>query len=287
MTGRLEGKVAFVTGAARGQGKAHCVRLAEEGASIIASDLLAELDTVEYRQGNAEDLADTVARTEAAGQKIIALQADVRHRDQLAAAVAQGIEAFGRLDIVCANAGVLPIKQPHGPEQFVDAMDIDFGGVLNTVAVTLPHLVEGASIVLTGSVAGLLPGAVNNPVIGPGGAGYGLAKQFIARYTEVLANQLAPRMIRVNAVHPTNCNTDLLHNGELYRLFRPDLEAPTADDVRPAHATFNAMPVPYVEPVDVSNAVVYLASDESRYVTGMNLRVDAGAFLKSPGGVQG
>jgi SDR family mycofactocin-dependent oxidoreductase len=284
MGGRVEGKVAFITGAARGQGRAHCVRLAEEGASIIAVDLLEEIVTVGYRQGNPEDMAETVSQTEATGQKIIALKADVRRRDELEAAVAQGVEAFGRLDIVCANAGILPIKEPHSAAQFVDAMDVDFGGVLNTVAVTLPHLQEGASIILTGSVAGLVPGSVNNPALGPGGAGYGLAKQFIARYTEVLAVELAPSMIRVNAVHPTNCNTDLLHNPELYRLFRPDLENPTREEVTPAHTAFNAMPVPYVEPIDISNAVLFLASDESRFVTGMNLRVDAGTLAKQPGG---
>lgn len=287
MGGRLEGKVAFITGAARGQGKAHCIRLAEEGASIIAVDIQAEIDTVAYGQGTAEDMADTVARTEAAGQKIIAIKADVRERDQLRAAVDEGVEAFGHLDIVVANAGILPIKEPHSAQQFVDAMDVDFGGVMNAVAVTLPHLGAGASIVLTGSTAGLMPGAVSNPVLGPGGTGYGLAKKFIVQYTETLALQVAPQSIRVNAIHPTNCNTNLLHNDELYKIFRPDLEHPTADDVMPAHIHFNGMPIPYVEPVDISNAVLFLASDEARYITGVNLRVDAGSLIKWPEGPQG
>jgi SDR family mycofactocin-dependent oxidoreductase len=287
MGGRLTGKVAFITGAARGQGKAHCIRMAEEGANIIAVDIQEEIDTVAYGQGTVADMADTVAKVEATGQKILAIKADVREREQLRAAVAQGVAAFGGLHIVVANAGILPIKEPHHAMQFVDAMDVDFGGVMNAVAVTIPHLQAGASIVLTGSTAGLMPGAVSNPVLGPGGTGYGLAKQFIVKYTEVLALQLAPQSIRVNAIHPTNVNTNLLHNDELYRIFRPDLSNPTADDVMPAHVHFNALPIPYVEPVDIANAALYFASDEARYVTGINLRVDAGSLLKWPDGPQG
>ena len=119
----------------------------------------------------------------------------------------------------------------------------------------------------------------------PGGSGYGLAKNFIVKYTEVLALQVAERMIRVNAIHPTNCNTDLLHNSDLYKLFRPDIENPTRDDVMPAFNVFQAMPIPYIEPVDISNAVLWLASDEARYVTGVNLRVDAGSYIKAPNGL--
>ena len=133
----------------------------------------------------------------------------------------------------------------------------------------------------------MMPGTVNNPALGPGGVGYGLAKTFIVQYTETLALQLAPQMIRVNAVHPTNCNTNLLHNDELYKIFRPDLENPTADDVMPAFNVFQAMPIPYVEPRDISNAVLFFASDEARYVTGINLRVDAGSLIKWPNGPQG
>ncbi len=287
MGGRLEGKVALVTGAARGQGKSHCIRLAEEGASIIAVDLLEQIATVAYPLGSEEDMADTVSRVEGTGQKIIATKADVRERDQLRAAVDDGVKAFGRLDIVCANAGILPIKEPHSSQAFVDAMDVDFGGVMNAVAVTLPHLGEGASIILTGSTVGMMPGTLNNPALGPGGVGYGLAKTFIVQYTEVLALQLAPQSIRVNAVHPTNCNTNLLHNDELYRIFRPDLPNPNADDVLPAFNVFQAMPIPFVEPRDISNAVLFFASDEARYVTGINLRIDAGSLIKWPNGPQG
>ena len=283
MGGRLEGKVALVTGAARGQGKSHCIRLAEEGANVIAVDLCENMDTVRYPLGSEADLADTVAQTEATGQRILASKADVRFREQLSDAVAKGVAEFGRLDIVCANAGILPIKE-HTAQAFVDAMDVDFGGVLNTVAVTLPYLGAGASIILTGSTAGMMPGTLNNPALGPGAVGYGLAKTFIVTYTEVLALQLATQSIRVNAVHPTNCNTNLLHNEDLYKVFRPDIANPTADDVLPAFNMFQAMPIPYVEPRDISNAVLFFASDEARYITGINLRIDAGSLLKWPDG---
>ncbi|MGD9701269.1 MAG: mycofactocin-coupled SDR family oxidoreductase [Acidimicrobiia bacterium] len=287
MGGRLDGKVALVTGAARGQGKSHCIRLAEEGANVIAVDLLEDIDTVRYPLGSPADMADTVAQVEATGRKIFSAKADVRERDQLRDAVGKGVAEFGGgLDIVCANAGILPIKG-HTAQAFIDAMDVDFGGVMNAVAVTLPYLSAGGSIILTGSTAGMMPGTLNNPALGPGGVGYGLAKTFIVQYTEVLALQLAAQSIRVNAVHPTNCNTNLLHNEDLYKVFRPDLENPNADDVMPAFMMFQAMPIPYVEPRDISNAVLFFASDESRYVTGINLRVDAGSLLRWPNGPQG
>ncbi len=286
MGGRLEGKVALVTGAARGQGKSHCIRLAEEGANIIAVDILEQIATVRYPLGSAEDMADTVAQVESTGQKIIATKADVRERDQLRAAVDDGVTAFGRLDIVCANAGILPVKE-HTAQAFVDAMDVDFGGVMNTVAVTLGHLTEGASIILTGSTAGMMPSTLNNPALGPGSVGYGLAKTFIVQYTETLALQLAPLMIRVNAVHPTNTNTNLINNEDIYRVFRPDLENPTQDDALVAFNVFQAMPIPFVQPRDISNAVLFFASDEARYVTGINLRIDAGSLIKWPDGPKG
>jgi SDR family mycofactocin-dependent oxidoreductase len=285
MGDRLAGKVVLVTGAARGQGKSHCIRMAEEGADVIAVDLLENIDSVRYPLGSEEDMADTVAQVENTGRSIFAAKADVRFRDQLDDAVSKGVAEFGRLDVVCANAGILPIKDKTA-QAFVDAMDVDFGGVLNTIAVVLPHLSAGASIVLTGSTAGMMPGTLTNPVMGPGSVGYGLAKTFIVQYTETLALQLAPESIRVNAVHPTNCNTNLLHNEDLNKIFRPDLEDPTPADVAEAHLVFQAMPIPYVEPRDISNAILFFASDEARYVTGINLRVDAGSLLKWPDGPQ-
>ena len=283
MAGRLEGKVAFITGAARGQGRSHAIRLAEEGADIIAIDLCDQMDSVAYPQGTAEELAETVALVEALDRRIVARKADVRERDQLRAAVAAGIAELGHLDIVVCNAGILPIKHMD-PSAFVDAIDVDLVGVLNTVAVSLPHLSAGASIVITGSTAGLMPNAVNNPVLGPGGSGYGLAKTLLVQYTEALALNLAPSSIRANCIHPTNCDTNLLHNAELNKIFRPDLENPTKEDTLPAHTYFQGMPIPYVDPRDISNAVLFLASDEARYITGIQLRVDAASLLKWPNG---
>ncbi|MDO8365038.1 MAG: mycofactocin-coupled SDR family oxidoreductase [Actinomycetota bacterium] len=286
MAGRLEGKVALVTGAARGQGKSHCIRLAQEGADIIAVDILEQIDTVRYPLGSDADMADTVAQVEATGRRIVARKADVRSREQMKAAVDEGVQLLGGLHIVCANAGILPVKE-HSARAFIDAMDVDFGGVLNTVAVTEPHLSAGASIILTGSTAGMMPSTLNNPALGPGSVGYGLAKTFIVQYTETLALQLAPMSIRVNAVHPTNCNTNLINNEDIYKVFRPDLENPTQDDALVAFHVFQAMPTPYVEPVDISNAVLYFASDEARFVTGINLRIDAGSLIKWPDGPKG
>jgi SDR family mycofactocin-dependent oxidoreductase len=283
MAGRLEGKVAFITGAARGQGRSHAIRLAEEGADIIAIDLCDQMDSVAYPQGTAEELAETVALVEALDRRIVARKADVRERDQLRAAVAAGIAELGHLDVVVCNAGILPIKHMD-PSAFIDAMDVDLVGVLNTVAVSLPHLSAGASIVITGSTAGLMPNAVNNPVLGPGGSGYGLAKTLLVQYTEALALNLAPSSIRANCIHPTNCDTNLLHNAELNKIFRPDLENPTKEDTLPAHTYFQGMPIPYVDPRDISNAVLFLASEEARYITGIQLRVDAASLLKWPNG---
>ncbi len=285
MAGRLEGKVAFITGAARGQGRSHAVRLAEEGADIIAVDICQQIESNPYPLSTPEDLAETVMLVEKLDRRIVSFQADVRERDQLRDAVKAGVAELGRLDTVVANAGILPMAmgQPD-PMDFVDAVDVDLIGVMNAVAVSLPHLPDGASIIVTGSTAGMMPNTTDNPQMGPGSAGYGWSKRILIGYVEQMGLHLAPRFIRVNAIHPTNCNTHLLHNEGLYAMFRPDIENPTREDVEPAFTTFQAMPIPYVEPVDISNLVLFLASDESRYITGQQIRVDAGSLLKYPNG---
>lgn len=287
MAGLFEGKVVLVTGAARGQGKSHCIRFAQEGADIIALDLMEQIETVNYPLGREDDMADTIAQVEAAGSRIVARKADVRVREQVAAVVEEGIAELGRLDVVVANAGILPLKRPSSVQSFIDALDVDLIGVLNTVAVTVPRLAAGSAIVITGSTAGLVPGAVDNPVLGPGGLGYGMAKRFLVGYTETLAVQLAPGSIRVNAIHPTNVNTNLLHNDELYQVFRPDLSDPTVEDVLPSFTGYHALPMPYVEPGDISEAVLWLSSESARGITGINMRIDAGSFLKSGAPSQG
>ncbi len=278
--GRVEGKVAFVTGAARGQGRSHAVHLAEEGADIIAVDICQDIASNEYPLARPEDLDETARLVEKYNRRIVPIQADVRDRKELAAALADGIAQLGGLDIVVANAGICPLGEHTTPEAFVDAVDVDLIGVLNAVHVALPHLSEGASIIVTGSVAGLLssPSSGSGPQ-GLGGAGYSMAKRVLVEYSTTLARRLAPRMIRVNAIHPTNCNTDMLQSLPMYRAFRPDLPEPSAEEALEGFKAMQAMPIPWVEPSDISYAVVYFASDESRYVTGMQFRVDGGATL--------
>ncbi|HEX3705845.1 MAG TPA: mycofactocin-coupled SDR family oxidoreductase [Mycobacteriales bacterium] len=288
MAGRLEGKVAFITGAARGQGRSHAVRMAQEGADIIAVDICRQIDSNPYPLSTPEDLAETERLVKELGRRVIARQADVRSRPELQEALEAGIRDLGKLDIVVANAGILPMAMGT-PERldFSDAVDVDLVGVINTVVASLPSLTQYSSIIITGSTAGMMPNTTDNPAMGPGSAGYGWSKRILIEYTEQLALQLAPEFIRVNCVHPTNVNTHLLHNDGLYSVFRPDLENPTREDVEPAFTYFQAMPVPYVEPVDISNLVLFLASDESRYITGQQIRVDAGSYLKFPNGPTG
>jgi SDR family mycofactocin-dependent oxidoreductase len=277
--GRVEGKVAFVTGAARGQGRSHALRLAEEGADIIAVDICHDIETNPYPLARPEDLAETVQQVSKLDRRIVAREADVRDRAALESAVADGLAELGHLDIVIANAGVAPLG-PQGPiTAYVDTIAVNFQGFLNAVAAAMPHLQDGASIIATGSVAGLMKGGTDNPAAGPGGAGYTFSKRSIALAVEDLARMLAPRKIRVNAVHPFNVNSGMLHNQAMYRLFRPDLETPTWEEVEGPMSMSTPMGVPYMEPGEISNAVIFLASDESRFVTGLQLKVDAGSLL--------
>jgi NAD(P)-dependent dehydrogenase (short-subunit alcohol dehydrogenase family) len=178
------------------------------------------------------------------------------------------------------NAGISPIGAGRPIEAFTDTIDINLSGALNTVHASLPHLGEGSSIIVIGSAAGLIPGHGDSGPAGPGGAGYAIAKQVLVLYVNAFAVQLAPSGRRINAVHPTNVNTPMLQNDAMYRTFRPDLENPTREEGEQSFYVMQAMPIPYVEPIDVSHAVVYLAADESRYVTGTHLKVDGGALVK-------
>lgn len=282
MAGRVENKVVLITGAARGQGRAHAVRLAEEGADVIALDLCQTPDWVNYRLAEPEDLAATVKVVEAAGRRAIGVRADVRDAATMTAAVAEAVSELGRLDVVIANAGVAVLGEDQPEHVYLETVATNLSGVVNTVQAALPHLGAGASIIATGSFAGMRPQGVAN---GPGGAGYSFAKRGVAQFVHSLAMQLGPRFIRVNAVHPGNVNTPLLHTDAMYKVFRPDLDAPTLDDALDAFASLQLMPIPFVEANDVANMMLFLASDESRYVTGMQMRVDAGALLKA--GVSG
>lgn len=282
--GRVENKVVLVTGGARGQGRGHAVRLAEEGADIILFDICCDVEHNDYPLATEQDLEEARLQVEKTGRRAVSAAVDVRDRGALADALARAVGELGKLDVIVANAGICPLGAGQPIGAFTNAFDVDFVGVVNTVHAGLPHLGAGASIVTVGSVAGLLaekagPGAGAGPT-GAGGSGYNLAKQFIDRYTIALAAQLAPLSIRANVVHPTNVNTAMLHNEPMYKMFRPDLEHPGREDAMLAFPMMQGMPIPYVEPEDVSHAICYLASDESRYVTGLQLKVDAGASLK-------
>ena len=222
--GRVEGKVALISGAARGQGRSHAQLLAAEGADIIAVDICADIETNEYPLARPEDLDETARLVEKEGRRAHAEIADVRDRAALSAAIDRGVAEFGKLDIVVANAGICPLTAGLPPQAFADAVDVDLVGVLNLVHASMKHLQPGASIIATGSVAAFMA-SMNTSGIdgGPGGAGYAFAKQVVAHYVNDLAAAVAPHQIRVNAIHPTNCNTDMLHSPPMYRAFRPDL----------------------------------------------------------------
>jgi SDR family mycofactocin-dependent oxidoreductase len=277
----VEGKVAFVTGAARGQGRSHAVRLAEEGADIIAVDVCHDIDSIGYPMARPEDLEETANLVEKTGRGIVTAQADVRDSSQLQQALERGIAEFGKLDIVVAQAGVAGMFGDPPLQAWRDVIETNLFGTINAIHVALPHLKEGAAIVATGSTAALMDVAKkDNPGADTGGMAYITSKRLLSQFVHDLSTELAPRGIRANIIHPTNCNTDMLQSEPMYRAFRPDLENPTRADSEPLFSVQQAMPINYIEPEDISNAVLWLASDEARYVTGMQLRVDAGGYLK-------
>jgi NAD(P)-dependent dehydrogenase (short-subunit alcohol dehydrogenase family) len=239
----------------------HAVNLAAEGASIIALDICADLEGNTYPLARPEDLDETARLVEEAVRCHTAI-VDVRERSAVWKTIEEGVNEFGYIDVVVGNAGICAMCTGQTLQSWSDTVDTDLVGVFNVIQASLPHVNDGASIIATGSLAAQLGSATNQ---GPGGSAYSLAKQIVARYVNDLSVQLAKRMIRVNAVHPTNVNTDMLHNEGMYKVFRPDLKSPTRED---AESSFPAMPIPYIEPQDVSNAVVFLASDDSRYITG-------------------
>ena len=278
MKNRMEGKVAFVTGAARGQGRRHAVRLAEEGADIIALDIAGPVPAQGSPPATPEDLAETVRLVEALDRRIVAGQADVRDSKAVEALVAEGVAQLGRLDVVAANAGILGNPGPAAAtsdDDWQSVIDTNLSGAFHTVKAAIPHIIaggRGGAIVITSSSIALRPA--------PNLAPYGAAKAGLVGLMRTLALELAEHSIRVNSIHPTSVATPMLLNPVNYRLFRPDLENPTLEDVEPVYRAGNLLPVPYVEPDDISNALLFLASDEARYVTGVALPIDAGYAIK-------
>jgi (+)-trans-carveol dehydrogenase len=278
MAGRVAGKVAFITGAARGQGRSHAIRLAQEGADIIAVDVAGQIGSVPYPMATPDDLAETVKEVEALDRRIVATQADVRDFAAVKAALDDGVAQLGHLDIVSANAGIFSFGtlDQLSETQWRDMIDVNLTGVWHTAKAAIPHLraAGGGSMILTSSGLGL----EGMPNVGH----YVTAKHGIVGLMRTLALELAPDMIRVNSLHPTTVNTDMIQNAATYELFASDLpEAErTREVVSERFQSINALPIPWVEPVDISNAVLWLASDESRYVTGVTLPIDAGELLK-------
>jgi (+)-trans-carveol dehydrogenase len=278
MTGRVEGKVAFITGAARGQGRAHAVRLAQEGADIIAIDICKQVDTVQIPLSTPEDLAETADLVKGHNRRIYTAEVDVRDFDALKAAVDTGVEQLGRLDIIVANAGIgnggATLDKTSEPD-WTDMIDINLGGVWKTVKAGVPHILaggRGGSIILTSSVGGLKAY--------PHTGHYVAAKHGVVGLMRTFAVELGAQNIRVNSVHPTNVNTPLFMNEGTMKLFRPDLENPGPDDMKVVGQLMHTLPIGWVEPEDIANAVLFLASDEARYITGVTLPVDGGSCLK-------
>src|ERR1700730_1265067 len=278
MTGRVEGKVAFITGAARGQGRAHAVRLAQEGADIIAIDICKQIPSVQIPLSTPEDLAETADLVKGHNRRIYTAEVDVRDYDALKAAVDAGVEQMGRLDIIVANAGIgnggaTLDKTSEG--DWTDMIDVNLGGVWKPVKAGVPHLLSGGrggAIILASSVGGLKAF--------PHTGHYVAAKHGVVGLMRTFAVELGEHSIRVNSLHPTNVNTPLFMNEGTMKLFRPDLEDPGPDDMAVVAKMMHVLPTGWVEPEDVSNAVLFLASDEARYITGVTLPIDAGSCIK-------
>lgn len=278
MAGRVEGKVAFITGAARGQGRSHAVRLAAEGADIIAIDICQTFENSPALGATAEDLAETADLVKNLGRRIVTAEVDVRDAAAVQAAVDSGVEQLGRLDIIAANAGIgtTGVKLDRMSEDLWQEMiDVNLSGVWKSVKAGVPHMLaggRGGSIILTASVAGTKAY--------PHTGHYVAAKHGVVGLMRSFAVELGQHSIRVNSVHPTHVNSPMLMNEKTYRMFRPDLENPGQADLEPICRTFHMLPIPWVEVEDISNAVLFLASDEARYITGVTLPVDAGSCLK-------
>ncbi|MDN5915393.1 MAG: mycofactocin-coupled SDR family oxidoreductase [Pseudonocardia sp.] len=276
--GRVEGKVAVITGAARSQGRSHALRLAAEGADIIAIDLCAPVRSVGmYPPSTEEDLAETVRLVEELDRRVVSRVADVRDSTALRAAVDAGVAELGRLDIVSANAGIFEIHPALEitDDDWREMIDTNLTGVWNTCRAALPHLIDGGrggSIVITSSTAGIkgTPNTVH----------YTAAKHGVVGVMRTLANEFAQHSIRVNTVHPTGVDTVMIQNKKTWGLFLGGEDGATREAAEPAFASSNALPVPWVDPVDISNAILWLSSDEARYVTGVMLPVDAGYTIK-------
>jgi SDR family mycofactocin-dependent oxidoreductase len=275
--GLLSGKVALISGAARGQGRSHAIRLAEEGANIIGFDICHQIDSVEYAMATQQDLAETSKMVECGGGRIVTAEADARDPEAVQKVVDLGLTEFGQIDIVVANAGIMPISGEQGMQRqaWIDAIDVLLSGVYYTVQAAVPSMIEegaGGAIVITSSIAGLKGLLRDYKTAVPGFAGYIAAKHGVVGLMRMYANALAEHNIRCNTVHPTACATPMVMN-DVFSAWKDGHELLSQD-------MQNLMPVPAIDPIDVSNAIVYLCSDMGRYVTGTILPVDAGFSVR-------
>lgn len=270
---RMDGKVAFITGAARGQGRAHAVRLAAEGASIVATDICSQIDSVPFDMATPQDLAETTKLVEGLGGQILSREADVRDSDALASVVSEAVERFGHIDVGIANAGIIS----GGPswelsdQQWQDVLDVNLTGVWRTVKALAPQLIKqgtGGSLILTSSIGGLMGFA--------GFSHYSSTKHAVVGLMRALVNELSPHNIRVNTVHPSAVDTPMIQNEMFWGAFGTD----NREQFSKIFSTLHPLPVDFIEPEDIANAVLFLASDEARYVTGVTLQVDAGFYTR-------
>jgi SDR family mycofactocin-dependent oxidoreductase len=276
VTGLLADQVAVVTGAARGQGRSHALALAAEGASVIALDACSPIATVPYPLPEKEDLEDTAEQVRALGARVIHGVVDVRDLAGMERFVSEAVASLGRLDIVCANAGISTPSPTltMTEEAWQTTIDVNLTGVWKTCKATVPHIIaggRGGSVIITSSSATVM---TSRNI-----AHYTAAKHGLIGFMRVLAKELAPDRIRVNTLHPTGVRTPMIFNEPMYRLFRPDLENPGQEDFESAARSHHALGVSSVEPEDVSAAVLYLASASGRYVTGSTFMLDAGGPL--------
>jgi SDR family mycofactocin-dependent oxidoreductase len=265
--GKLDNKVAFITGAARGQGRSHAVRLAEEGADIIGVDICEQMEAVGYPMSTPDDLEQTVKEVEALGRRMVARQADVRDVKALRQAFDHGVKELGPVEIVLANAGIGPGGMASSQQQWDEVVGVNLTGVWNTCRVATPTMIDqgrGGAIVLTSSTGGLTGAGMD----APGMLAYTAAKHGVIGLMRSLANALAPHFIRVNSVAPTTVRTPMAGDGNVAAIIE---HAPAL-----AGSLQNAIPVEAIDPIDVSNAILWLVSDEARYVTGTVIPVDAG-----------
>jgi SDR family mycofactocin-dependent oxidoreductase len=274
--GRVSGKVALVTGAARGQGRAHAVKLADEGASIVALDICRQIPQITIPMASRADLDETVRAVTERGARIIPFEADVRDQEAIDAAVDAAYAEFGAIDIVVANAGVTRYTPANqiSEDEFREILDVNLIGVWRTCKSVATRVIEArasASMILTSSIGGLKAGANL--------AHYSASKHGLIGLMRSLAKEYAPASIRVNAICPTNVNTPMLMAADTLRLFVPDEAEPSLEEFTEVARRRHVLDVPWVEPEDIANAALFLACDEARYITGVALPVDAGALL--------